>query len=682
MPPLQDTTTCWGLPAGKGLAAGNGRRIHSSILGLILTAHATGALPQEVQQVAATVTEPSALDQPSAPLPAARLPPASLDDVAALNSFLDGTLHVGMEEHHVTGAVVAIVKDGRVLFAKGYGQSNLARGTPIDPATSLFRIGSTTKAFTWTAVMQLVEQGRLDLDKDINTYLKDLRIPDTYPKPITLRHLMTHTAGFEEGFLGYLIQTDPNDQSSIEEAMRKHMPARVRPPGEMSSYSNYGASLAGLIVEQVSGMPYNEYIAKNIFAPLDMQFATVQEPVPARLAPYLTTGYKFENGGEVAQPFEIVGGFRPAGSASVSALDMTHFMLAHLQDGRYGERRILSPEGARTMHATAFAPDPRFPGMALGLYHENVNGMDAFGHGGDTNNYHTDMLLFPQQSLGFFISVATQDRRVLEKVEDAFFDHYFPRGAARERRLEDSVARPLAAKYAGSYEWTRRNHSKIDKVVNLFSGLSVAALENGNLLLTGVDPDGVQLEPIAPDFYREVLHGKWEVSFRSDASGRVTYLFFDMLPFMPAQRTPWYELPSLWLTLLASSTLIFLAALAARYFRGREIAALPTSEKSAIQIATTVAGFGLATVAALLGVVAATGLDTLAEHIPAALSAALVMPLVLLALSAGLVVVTIKVWRRRFWTLGRRIGYTLTSMAALLFCVFFWQWNLLGWHYG
>ncbi|MGH8137779.1 MAG: serine hydrolase domain-containing protein [Steroidobacteraceae bacterium] len=664
-------------------------RILSSCLTLALAMSAVAAVreaaPPAASPAAATQQAPAAQQLPagaSSGATAVSAAAANLNDLPALEAFFDGALNADMPEHHVTGAVISIVKDGQLLFAKGYGRSDLARNTPIDPATSLFRIGSTTKTFTWTAVMQLVEQGKLDLDKDVNAYIKGFRIPDTYPQPITLRHIMTHTAGFEEGFLGYLIQSDPKKQVPISQALREHMPARVRPAGEMSSYSNYGAALAGLIVEQVSGTPFNEYIEKNIFEPLDMQFATVQEPVPARLAPYVTTGYKFRNGGEVAQPYEIVGGFRPAGSGAVSALDMTHFMLAHLQDGRYAERRILNPQTAQLMHATAFAPEPRFPGMALGFYHQDINGLDAFGHGGDTNYYHTDMLLLPKQNFGLFLSCITEDRRIIEKVEDAFFDRYFPRGSPRAQRLAHAAALPLATRYAGHYQWTRRNHSDIDKIFNLFTSLSVAPLENGNLLLGGLDPDGLQFEPIAPDLYREVLHGEWKISFRSNAAGHVTYMFFNILPFMPAERQPWYEQSSVWFTLLGAAALVFLSALAATYYRWREIRVMPIAEKRALWFGAAVAGWALGTVAVIAGVFAATGLDALAQHIPAALSAALIMPLVFVALSVWLIVVTGRVWRSRFWSTGRRIGYTLVLLAALVLCVFFWQWNLLGWHYG
>lgn len=607
---------------------------------------------------------------------------ASLDDLPGLESFFDGAMQVGMDEHQVTGAVVAIVKDGRVLFAKGYGKSDLGRNTPIDPATSLFRIGSTTKTLTWTAVMQLVEQGKLDLDKDVNQYLKGVRLPETYSKPVTLRQIMTHTAGFEEGFLGYLIQKDPNKQLPIAQTMRDHMPQRVRPPGEMSAYSNYGAALAGLIVEQVSGMPFNDYVERNIFEPLQMRFATVQEPVPARLAPYVTTGYKLENGGHVGQPYEIVGGFRPAGSGAVSALDMTHFMLAHLQGGRYGDGRILEPQTVELMHATAFAPDPRFPGMALGFYHQDIDGIDAVGHGGDTLYDHTDLLLLPKQNVGLFLSFITQDSRIREKIEVAFFERYFPPSDAHASRLPDAQARALAEKYSGSYQWTRRNHSDIEKVLNLFSTLKIGALENGNLVLSGLGPDALQLEPIASDLYREVLHGRLKVSFRLDSSGHATHMFFSMLPFMPTERVPLYEQGALWFTLLGAAVLVFLGTLASAYYRWREIRAMPAVERHAVWIGCGVAGWAIATLAVIGGVVAITGPDNLFERIPASLTVALLMPLIFVGLSAGLIAVTLNVWRGRYWSTGRRVGYSLTALAAVIFCLYFWQWNLLGWHYG
>lgn len=323
---------------------------------------------------------------------------ANLEDTDQLTAFMDGMMDVQMRSLQIPGAVISIVKDGKILLSKGYGHSNIEENKPVDPETSLFRIASTTKLFTWTAVMQLVEAGKLDLDTDVNTYLKTVKIPRTYEVPITLRHLMTHTAGFEEGGVGYQITTDPGKLPvSITETMAKHMPARVKPPGEMLSYSNYGASLAGLIVEEVSGVAYNDYIQKNIFDPLGMNYATVEEPVPASLEPYAALGYARANGEFVTKRPTYEGGFRPAGSASVSANDMAHFMIAHLQDGRYEDKQILKPETAKLMHSPAFQFDERLPAMDLGFYELNMNGLRVISHGGADELFNTALYLVPDK---------------------------------------------------------------------------------------------------------------------------------------------------------------------------------------------------------------------------------------------------------------------------------------------
>jgi CubicO group peptidase (beta-lactamase class C family) len=616
---------------------------------------------------------------PNSTTPAAATAGADLNDRSGLEAFFDGVYDVAMKEHHVSGAVISIVKDGELLFAKGYGHQDIDKDIPIDPRTTLFRIGSTTKLLTWTAVMQLVEQGKLDLDTDVNQYLKGVQIPATYDKPITLRHLMTHTSGFEEGYLGYLMADDPQHQQSIAQLMRQHVPERVRPPGEMSSYSNYGAALAGLIVEQVSGVAYDDYIAKHIFEPLDMQFATTQEPVPERLRPNVATSYKQENGAPVAQDYEVIGGFRPAGAAAVSALDMTHFMLAHLRDGRYGDRAILQPETAQRMHATSFQLDPRLPGMALGFYHSSINGFDAIGHGGDTNYCHTDMILVPSRQLGVFVSFYTEDGRVPARVTAAFFDRYFPRSAsAGTAQGGDVVA--AAQRYAGSYQFTRRNYSKIEKALALTSQLSVAPLPNGNIVLSGLDRERWQFQPLGENLYGQI-GGKARLTFRSNASGKPTHLFFDFLPFMPAERTPWYETQGMWYTTLAAAFLIFASALIRAGFRRHEMAALPAPQRWAQWLATAVSGWAVLTVVVIAIVISVAG-TVLFHRIPASLKVALSMPVIFVALTALLLLTTVRVWRARYWTTRGRIFFTLVTLAAIALSAYFWQYNVLGWQFG
>ena len=176
---------------------------------------------------------------------------ASIDDPVALEAFVDGLVQPMMQSQNSPSGTVAIAKDGQIVFAKGYGYQDIEAGIPVDPAKTLFRPGSVSKLFTWVSVMQLVEQGRLDLDADVNTYLDGFRIRDTFDEPVTLRHVLTHTAGFEDGALGYLIIDDPAKAVPLREAMEKYQPERVNPPGKQTAYSNYATALAGLIVQNV-----------------------------------------------------------------------------------------------------------------------------------------------------------------------------------------------------------------------------------------------------------------------------------------------------------------------------------------------------------------------------------------------------------------------------------------------
>ncbi len=187
---------------------------------------------------------------------------------ADLEAFLDGIMPVQLRRGDIAGAVVSVVKDGKVLFAKGYGYADIEAKKPVSPGDTLFRPGSISKLFTWTAVMQLVEQGKLDLDRDVNAYL-DFKIPSTYPQPITLRHIMTHTSGFAETVENLFVK-DAAAMKPLQTYLEEHVPNRIFPPGSTPAYSNYATALAGHIVQRVSGQPFDEYIAANILQPLGM----------------------------------------------------------------------------------------------------------------------------------------------------------------------------------------------------------------------------------------------------------------------------------------------------------------------------------------------------------------------------------------------------------------------------
>jgi CubicO group peptidase (beta-lactamase class C family) len=193
---------------------------------------------------------------------------------------------------------------------------------------------------------------------------------------------------------------EAKDLMPLGKWLAAYMPARVRPPGEMTSYSNYGTSLAGYIIEVVSGVPFEQYIEDNIFKPLGMAGSTFRQPLPEALAPNMSTGYSYKTGAFKEEKFELLNGMGPAGGLSACATDMARFAIAHLQNGAYGENRILKEETAQLMHSRLFGHDPRINGNAHGFWEFGYNDLHLIEHGGDTVWFHSQLALIPEKNMG------------------------------------------------------------------------------------------------------------------------------------------------------------------------------------------------------------------------------------------------------------------------------------------
>jgi CubicO group peptidase (beta-lactamase class C family) len=445
-------------------------------------------------------------------------PPHDLT-VADVHAFLDGFVPMQLEREDIAGAVVLVVKDGAILFAKGYGYSDVEKKTPVTVDTTLFRPGSISKLFTWTAVMQLVEQGKLDLDRDINEYL-DFKIPAKFGKPITLRNIMTHTPGFEEQIKD-LITEDAAPAATLKQHLVTHIPERIFPPGTTPAYSNYGASLAGYIVERVSGRPFNDYVAENIFKPLGMAHSTFAQPLPADLKPLMSNGYRLGSG--KSKPFEIIEE-APAGALAATASDISRFMIAHLQNGNLGSAQILRPETATQMHSRQFGLSPALNGMCLGFYEESRNGRRIIGHGGDTVYFHSDLHLMLENGIGFFVSYNSAGKGEISPRSALwyhFLDRYFPYTPPKVEKLASADAD--AKTVAGRYLTTRRSEGSFLKVGAVEENIRVTPDENGTIK---VDPfkdfngQTKKWQEIAPLLYRSV-NGQDLLAFVHDAQGNL-----------------------------------------------------------------------------------------------------------------------------------------------------------------
>jgi CubicO group peptidase (beta-lactamase class C family) len=437
-----------------------------------------------------------------------------------LTAFFDGMVPIEIERDDIAGAVVAVVKDGQVIFAKGYGYMDPKDKKPVTPDGTLFRVGSISKLFTWTAVMQLVQDGKINLDADINQYL-DFHINEPLGK-ITVRDLMTHTPGFEEAIKD-LISDNAAHMSSLASYLKAHQPKQIFPPGTTGAYSNYGAGLAGYIVQRVSGQPFDDYIEQHIFQPLGMAHASFRQPLPPSLEPLMSQGFLSASGGP--KPFELVNP-PPAGALAVSAMDITHFMIAHLQDGTYNGAQILRPETVKEMHSRQYGPDPQVNGMCLGFYEDSRNAHRVIAHGGDTIYFHSDLHLILDANVGLFVSFNSLGRGETEPrgpLYKEFMDRYFPYTRTMAAAPSVAAAASDARAASGTYIPSRRPQTNILYLLALLEEAKVMPGKDGTLVLAG--QKGLNGAPIlwheeAPNVWYDPADPQSKMVFRKDYAGR------------------------------------------------------------------------------------------------------------------------------------------------------------------
>lgn len=600
-----------------------------------------------------------------------------------LAAFLDGMIPLQLPREDIAGAVISVVKDGKPFFAKGYGFSNVEKRTPVSPDGTLFRPGSISKLFNWTSIMQQVEQGKLDLDRDVNEYL-DFKIPPTYPQPITLRNIMTHTPGFEET-IQELFVANASQLKPLDAYLKEHMPARIFPPGTTPAYSNYATALAGYILQRVSGEPFDSYIEHHIFQPLQMSHSTTRQPLPDNLKPLMSNGYDVAS--EPAKPFEFVEAV-PAGSSSVTGADMQHFMIAHLQNGQYEGTQILRPETAQMMHARQFSNLPDLNGMCLGFYEETRNGHRIIGHAGDTQYFHSDLHLILDSGVGFFISyngAGKGETRARESVWHAFLDRYFP--YEPPQAPVQTTAAADAQLVSGRYIISRRSQTTILKALTVLGESKVFSNPDGTISLEDLkDLNGQpkKLKEIGPLMFPAV-HDQDRVAFKRDQSGRLV-LVTDF-PVFVFQRSPWNENSSFNLPLIVSAMVVLLltlllwpvAALIRRHYR-QPLNLSPQQRRLRLMVR-------LACLFDLLLVCGLAVFFTMSEKDIGILSPRF-NPLLRMIQLVGWVGVlgtlaalynALRSWQEQGRWLWSKLGDSLIALACVAFVWFVFTWNMLHW---
>jgi CubicO group peptidase (beta-lactamase class C family) len=612
--------------------------------------------------------------------------------VFEIPAFCDSLFQFGLNEKQMPGGAVAVVENNRVLFTKSYGFADWEKQSLAHPDTTLFQIGSVGKLLTVIAVLQQVDQGKLELDNDVRAYLDDFPLDQKFSSPITLRHLLTHSAGFDDRVIGYAARTKAEFQS-LETHLRARMPRRFQDSGISINYSNYSYGLAGLIVEKVSRQPFTEYVRQHILAPLEMNAATYDLPTRANENPAYATGYAKRGESFEAQPLFYTQ-VKPAGGLSASASDMAQLLLMLLNDGAYHGQEILRRESLDLMLARQFSNHAQMRGYTLGFEEQNFGGEFAVAKGGQTLGFVSALLVFPQRKLGVFVTSNTSADDFVENFVRAFAHKYIAAQAPSVAMTDGSVALELD-RFSGVYRNSRHNHHSVEDLIALFrDNARVWSVRNDTLVLF-VNGVTRKYRPVAARTFQNLNDTGDYLVFRENAAGKIDGLYCS-LSFaglsVPAtyEKVAWHSTPVAvnefflsFLPVYLMSYLLFpfllggilgVRLLKKDFLKSKPLPRWAHGAGMSFGALSTLYGFGY--IAKLNHAGAA-----LVFGVPESLRVLNFIPFVLVLLLLGLIYFAVKIWRERKAHLIARFYFSGFVMAGMLFAGFLYQWHFVGFRY-
>ena len=605
-----------------------------------------------------------------------------LSDPRDLENFVDGFFKAQMNRLHIPGAVLTVVKDGEAILTKGFGWADMEGGIPVAAEKTLFRVGSVSKLVTATALLQLAERGRIDLKADVSRYLNPVEIDDSFREPVTAAHLLTHTAGFDDRYIGIAARRRA-DRLPLPEYMSARLPPRIRAPGELIAYSNHGFALVGLLVEEIFGAPFESYVDEHIFRPLRMTRTSFE--LPSRLKADLAVGYRYLKDEYLPASYDYFN-VAPASSLSSTAPDMARFMIAQLQDGSYQGVRILLTETKNEMQRRHFAHHPRLPGRTYGFHERFENGERIIAHAGGLRGYSSYFLLLPRRNVGFFLALNRFEEELHEEFRRQFLDRYFPASSAAVTRAPSSPEG--IERFKGSYRSLRYFSSRsFEKLMTLASEYRLTGEDD---TLTVRYPDdfrqATRWENVEPLLFRRIDDDGY-LAFRENERGEVTHMFIGTEAY---EKLAWYETPTFQKKLFAFFPLAFLVAAvtggllyAAGQLRSSRSRRAPANrpEHLAYFIAISVSVLNLSFLVGLGYFGRGVDAYSYLYGMPAVIIGLLFIPLLTTALSAVLVVITSLSLKRGLPSQLGRAYFSLTTILALTFIPFLHYWSLLGFSY-
>lgn len=596
-------------------------------------------------------------------------------DRAEFEAFLDGFVQSKMQEQHIPGVVFYMVKDGKVFLAKGYGYADLEKKTPMDPNETVLSVGSLTKLFTATACMQLVEQGKLDLFADVNEILTAFHVPETFAEPITLAHLLEHTDGLDVAHIGIAARTEA-DVVPFESYLAGHLPPRVRSPGLSAVYGEHGMALAGYLVQIASGEPFEQYMHRHLLEPLHMDRSDFR--IRPDMSSNVCVGYVSAHGEH--QPVQPAFAYHvtPAAGLMTTAADVGRFMLAHLNEGSYGDARILESTTANLMLRQKFGLHPMLSAWSYG-FHSRYHGEEfCIEHGGMSLRTVSQLCMMPDHDIGFLIAGNSLSMQLHKQFHHAFLKRYFGPGTGAGFN-PDAAGVIDARKFEGTYAALHRSITTLERL-NSMTHQTKVIVTSPTTLRTESSFDTVEWTRIAPAVY-ESPDDEARIAFVFDGQHNV----YSMLngPH-ECVKLAWWETVFFHKLIFAALGLVFASGMLAPFVaaimrRRRGEAAKPMLRERV----RTLLFFSLCSVNAffIVGLAETFRRTNALDYIfglPRSMELVLILPIMAVALTPAVIGFVLSSWVDRDGSFLRRVYDTIVAAACMVFLLIATHWNLIG----
>jgi len=598
-----------------------------------------------------------------------------------VEKFTDEFFSENMDKYHVPGAAIAYVKDGQISFMKGYGYSDVENKISVDPEKTVFGIASVSKLLTATAVMQQYEEGNIDLNKNVNEYLINFKVKDTFKEPVTMKSLLTHSSGFIQSSIG-IGTRDPREVKELGDYLKTAIPKREYEPNTFFSYSNQGMSLAGHIVENISGMKFEDYIQERIFKPLNMENSSFKQPLPENIEHNKAVSYGYWTQKKIlfrSEPmfYEIL----PAGGCYTTVYDMSKFIISNLSGGKYNGNQILKETTMEEMHKQQFTNNEKMPGQAYGFWESFENNKRALFHTGTSDGYASLIYMIPEENIGFMLCYNLASEKFRSEFLTTFLDKFYPVADSETiAHLKDYKER--VNQYDGLYWNVEKPRDTIDKLEVLMSDGLVRAKgnEDGTLKLTGYygEDMGDYIE-IEPEVFQKV-NGEEIITFKESSSKENrSYLYIKNNAF---EKVRWYENPMISIIFALFSLFVVMAShfiWIQAFIREKAI----NKKRSILEKYASYIGLFSSVLILIFCITTAIITLKLGKYafmfgIPFSLKVILVIPILLCGISVCLLAISILAWKNSYWTRLKRYFFTIYTVAVVMFLMCLEFWNMVG----